>query len=194
MRGLASDASYIRSVLDSVPGPLVLVGHSYGGSVSQAAAACPRVRALVHVAAFVPDIGESAAELPDRFPGSTLGRATTPRSYPLPGGGTGEELLIKRHLFREQFAAGVPVPTTQVMASGRRPITVAALREKATATAWRRIPSWYLVATEDRNIPPAAERWMTERAGARTVTVRAPHAVAVSHPRAVTELILNAAR
>jgi pimeloyl-ACP methyl ester carboxylesterase len=195
LRGLASDASYIRSVLDSVGGPIVLVGHSYGGSViSQSAAECPRVKALVYIAAFVPDVGESALELTNRYPGSTLAQATTTQSYPLPGGGTGEELIIRKDLFREQFSAGVPVPTAQVMAAGQRPITLAALQEKATAAAWKKIPSWYLVATEDRNIPPAAEQWMAERAGARTTTVRAPHAVAVSDPAPVTDLILRAVR
>ncbi|MFI0717428.1 alpha/beta fold hydrolase [Streptomyces inhibens] len=194
LRGLASDAAYIRSVLDSIPGPIVLVGHSYGGSViSQAAAEFPRVKALVYVAAFVPDIGESALELTNKYPGSTLAQATSAQPCPLPGGGTGEELIIKKELFREQFAAGVPVPTAQVMAAGQRPITVAALQEKTTAAAWKKIPSWYLVATEDRNIPPAAEQWMADRAGARTITVRAPHAVAVSDPGPVTDLILRAA-
>lgn len=195
LRGLASDSAYIRSVLDSVTGPIVLVGHSYGGAViSQAAADAPQVKALVYIAAFVPDIGESALQLTDKFPGSTLGQATATQHYPLPDGGQGEELVIKKDLFRKQFAAGVPRPTAQVMAAGQRPITLAALREQATAAAWKRIPSWYLVATEDRNIPPAAERWMAERARAHTVSVRAPHAAAVSDPGPVTGLILRAVR
>ncbi|MFE0920473.1 alpha/beta fold hydrolase [Streptomyces nigra] len=195
LRGLASDAAYIRSVLDSVTGPIVLVGHSYGGAVISAAAAeAPQVKALVYVAAFVPEVGESALQLTDTFPGSTLGQATATQYYPLPGGGQAEELVIKRELFREQFAAGVPARITQVMAAGQRPITLAALQEPATAAAWKKIPSWYLVATEDRNIPPAAERWMAKRARAHTVTVRAPHAVSVSDPGPVTDLILRAAR
>ncbi|SCF84882.1 alpha/beta fold hydrolase [Streptomyces sp. Ncost-T10-10d] len=195
LRGLASDSAYIRSVLDSVTGPIVLVGHSYGGAViSQAAADAPQVKALVYIAAFVPDIGESALQLTDKFPGSTLGQATATQYYPLPDGGQGEELVIKKDLFRKQFAAGVPRTTAQVMAAGQRPITLAALQEPATAAAWKRIPSWYLVATEDRNIPPAAERWMAERSRSRTVTVRAPHAAAVSDPGPVTGLILRAVR
>ncbi|WP_327276425.1 alpha/beta hydrolase [Streptomyces sp. NBC_01224] len=195
LRGLASDSAYIRSVLDSVTGPIVLVGHSYGGAViSQAAADAPQVKALVYIAAFVPDIGESALQLTDKFPGSTLGQATATQYYPLPDGGQGEELVIKKDLFRKQFAAGVTRATAQVMAAGQRPITLAALQEPATAAAWKRIPSWYLVATEDRNIPPAAERWMAERARARTVTVRAPHAASVSDPGPVTGLILRAVR
>ena len=193
LRGLTSDAAYIGIVLDSVAGPIVLVGHSHGGSViSLAAAGRTRVKALVYIAAFVPEIGESALELTDKYPGSTLAQATSAQYYPLPGGGQGEELVIEKKLFREQFAAGVT--TAQVMAVGQRPIALAALQEKATAAAWKKIPSWYLVATEDRNIPPAAEQWMAERAGAHTIRVRAPHAVAVSDPSPVTELILRAVR
>ncbi|MGW2277182.1 alpha/beta fold hydrolase [Streptomyces sp. NPDC001770] len=195
LRGLESDAAYIRSVLDSVQGPVVLVGHSYGGSViSIAASGAPQVKALVYIAAFVPDIGESALELTGKFPGSTLGEATTTQHYPLPGGGQGEELIIEQHLFEGQFAAGVPAGTARVMAVGQRPIALAALQGKATAAAWKEIPSWYLVATEDRNIPPAAEEWMAERAGAHTVGVSAPHAVSVSDPGPVTDLILRAVR
>ncbi|MGW2839397.1 alpha/beta fold hydrolase [Streptomyces sp. NPDC001493] len=195
LRGLESDAAYIRSVLDSVSGPVVLVGHSYGGSViSIAASGAPQVKALVYIAAFVPDIGESALELTGKFPGSTLGEATTTQSYPLPDGGQGEELIIEQHLFEKQFAAGVPAATALVMSVGQRPIALAALQGKATAAAWKEIPSWYLVATEDRNIPPAAEEWMAERAGAHTVSVSAPHAVSVSDPGPVTDLILRAVR
>ncbi|WP_309049778.1 alpha/beta hydrolase [Streptomyces sp.] len=195
LRGLASDSAYIRSVLDSVTGPVVLAGHSYGGAViSQTAAGAPQVKALVYIAAFIPDVGESALQLTDKFPGSTLGQATATQYYPLPGGGQGEELVIKKDLFRKQFAAGVPRTTAQVMAAGQRPITLAALQEPATAAAWKSIPSWCLVATQDRNIPPAAERWMAKRARAHTVTVRAPHAAAVSDPDPVTGLILRAVR
>ncbi|CAL9280563.1 alpha/beta fold hydrolase [Streptomyces sp. SudanB182_2057] len=195
LRGLASDAAYIRSVLDSVTGPVVLAGHSYGGAViSQAVSDAPHVKALVYIAAFVPEVGESALQLTGKFPGSTLGQATVTQNYPLPGGGQGEELIIRKDLFRRQFAAGVPLRTAQVMAAGQRPITLAALQEPATAAAWKTIPSWYLVATEDRNIPPAAERWMAARARARTVAVRAPHAVSVSDPGPVTDLILSAVR
>ncbi|MCG8965238.1 MULTISPECIES: alpha/beta fold hydrolase [Streptomyces] len=195
LRGLASDAAYVRSVLDSIEGPVVLVGHSYGGSViSRAAVGAASVKALVYVAAFVPDVGESAASLAALYPGSSLGDTTVAQKYPLPGGGQGDELVIRQDLFRQQFAAGVPRVTAQTMAVGQRPITVAALEERATAAAWKSLPVWYLIATEDRNIPPAAQRWMAGRAGARTVAVRAPHAAAVSDPRAVTELIRSAAR
>ncbi|MFB7779555.1 alpha/beta fold hydrolase [Streptomyces bauhiniae] len=194
LRGLAGDAAYIRSVLDSIEGPVVLVGHSYGGSViSRAAVGAAQVKALVYIAAFVPEVGESAAELTDKFPGSSLAKNTVVQKYPLPGGGQGDELVIRQDLFRHQFAAGVNRTTAEVMAVGQRPIAVAALQDRATAAAWKNIPSWYLVATEDLNIPPAAQRWMAARANAHTTTVRAPHAASVSDPCAVTELILGAA-
>ncbi|MEV5611781.1 alpha/beta hydrolase [Streptomyces sp. NPDC052225] len=195
LRGLASDAAYIRSVLDSIEGPIVLAGHSYGGAViSQAAAGHPRVRALVYIAAFVPEIGESALGLTGKFPGSTLGEAVTEQTYPLPSGGEGTELVIRKDVFRQQFADGVSTTTAQIMAATQRPIALAALQETATAAAWKEIPSWYLVATQDRNIPPAAEVWMAHRAQARTESVRASHAVSVTDPATVTRLILRAVR
>ncbi|MFQ6146824.1 alpha/beta fold hydrolase [Streptomyces seoulensis] len=196
LRGLSSDAAYLRSVLDTVKGPVILVGHSYGGSViSQAAAGDPEVKALVYVAAFIPNVGESSSELAAKFPGSTLGDTLNTSSYPLPDGGTGTELTIKQNLFRHQFAADVPAATAAVMAATQRPVTTLALDEKATKAAWKDIPSYAVVAGQDRNIPAKAEQWMANRAGARTVTIDgASHAVAVSHPAAVTDLILRAAR
>ncbi|CAL9330562.1 hypothetical protein SUDANB145_00057 [Streptomyces sp. enrichment culture] len=195
LRGVAADAAHIRSVVDSVDGPVLLAGHSYGGSViSRAAVGSAQVKGLVYVAAFVPDAGESAAELSGKYPGSSLADTTVSQTYPLTGGGTGDELVIRQDLFRHQFAAGVPRTTADTMAAGQRPITVAALNEKATAAAWKTLPTWYLIATEDRNIPPRAQRWMATRAKAHTVAVHAPHAVTVSAPRAVADLLDKAAR
>ncbi|MEV2271186.1 alpha/beta fold hydrolase [Nonomuraea africana] len=196
LRGLSSDAAYLRSVLDTVQGPVVLVGHSYGGSViSQAAAGDPDVKALVYIAAFIPDAGESAGELAGKFPGSTLGETLSKASYPLPGGGTGTELTIKQDRFRKQFAADVPATTAAIMAATQRPVSTLALEEKATKAAWKDIRSYALIAGQDYNIPPKAQQWMAERADARTVSVKgASHAVSVSEPAAVTDLIRRAAR
>ncbi|MFC9386991.1 alpha/beta hydrolase [Streptomyces venezuelae] len=195
LRGLAADTAYLRSVLAAVDGPVVLVGHSYGGAViSGAAVGNSRVKALVYIAAFTPDKGESAADLAAKFPGSTLGDAVNPQSYPLPGGGTGTELVIERAKFHRQFAADVPVSDAAVMAATQRPVATAALEEKAGAAAWKTIPSWALIATADKNIPPAAERWMARRAGSHITEVDASHAVAVSRPAVVTHVILAAAR
>ncbi|MET8751049.1 alpha/beta hydrolase [Streptomyces sp. NPDC004667] len=193
LRGLAADTAYLRSVLAAVEGPVVLVGHSYGGAViSGAALGDIRVKALVYIAAFTPDKGESAAELAAKFPGSTLGDTVNPRSYPLPGGGTGTELVIERAQFHRQFAADVPAADAAVMAATQRPVATAALEEKAGEAAWKTIPSWALIVTADKNIPPAAERWMARRAGSHITEVDASHAVAVSRPAVVADVILDA--
>ncbi|MER7048618.1 alpha/beta fold hydrolase [Streptomyces jumonjinensis] len=195
LRGLADDTAYLRGVLAGVDGPVVLVGHSYGGSViSGAAAGDSRVKALVYIAAFTPDKGESAAQLAAEFPGSTLGETVNPQSYPLPGGGTGTELVIDRAEYHRQFAADVPAADAAVMAATQRPVSTVALEEKAGEAAWKTIPSWALIATADKNIPPAAERWMARRAGSHTTEVDASHAVVVSRPAVVTDVILDAAR
>ncbi|WP_329123156.1 alpha/beta fold hydrolase [Streptomyces sp. NBC_01353] len=195
LRGLADDTAYLRGVLAGVDGPVVLVGHSYGGAViSGAAVGDSRVKALVYIAAFTPDKGESAAQLAAKFPGSTLGETVNPQPYPLPGGGIGTELVIDQAKYHRQFAADVPTADAAVMAATQRPVATAALEEKAGGAAWKTIPSWALIATADKNIPPAAERWMARRAGSHTTEVDASHAVAVSRPGVVTDVILDAAR
>lgn len=195
LRGLAGDAEYLRSVLTSLHGPIVLVGHSYGGAViSQAAVGDPRVKALAFVAAYAPAVGESALGLSSKFPGSTLGPALKNVPFPLPGGGTGTDQYIKADKFHDQFAADVPTSVTDLMAATQRPVAASALTEKATKAAWKTIPSWTLITTEDRNIPPASQRFMAQRAHAHTIEVRASHAVAVSRPDAVTRVIEQAAR
>ncbi|MFC8590421.1 alpha/beta fold hydrolase [Streptomyces atroolivaceus] len=196
LRGPATDAAYLRSILDHIDGPVVLVGHSYGGTViSQAAAGLEgKVKALVYVAAFLPDTGESSLGLTNKFPGSTLGQAIDSVNYSLPEGGQGADVYIKPEKFRSQFAADVPTDKARLMAAGQRPIAAAALEEKSTQAAWKTIPSWSLVTTEDRNIPVAAQRYMSARAKARTTTIDASHAVSVSRPEAVVRIVEQAAR
>ncbi|MEU7965399.1 alpha/beta hydrolase [Streptomyces sp. NPDC049097] len=196
LRGLADDAAYVASVLEGVQGPVVLAGHSYGGAViSEAAVGNTQVKALVYIAAFTPDEGESALELSGKFPGSTLGAALTPVPFPLDGGtGTGTDLYIEPAKFHDQFAADVPEPVAALMAATQRPVAASALEEKASAAAWKTIPSFSLIATEDYNIPSAAQQFMAERAHAHTVEVKASHAVAVSRPDAVARLIEQAAQ
>jgi pimeloyl-ACP methyl ester carboxylesterase len=192
LRGLSSDAAYVRNVINSVPGPIVLAGHSYGGAVmTNAAAGDPDVKALVYIAAFAPDKGESALELSNKFPGSTLGDTLAP--VPL-GDGT-NDLYIRQDLFRQQFAADVPKRQAALMAVTQRPVRDAALSEGSGEPAWKKTPSWFLIAGADRNIPVAAQRWMAERAGSRaTIEIRkASHAVGVSNPGPVTDLIVRAA-
>ncbi|MET8948762.1 alpha/beta hydrolase [Streptomyces sp. NPDC004542] len=195
LRGPAADAAYLRSVLDRVHGPVVLVGHSYGGTVISEAAVGreKQVKALVYVAAFLPDEGETSLELSNRFPGSTLGAAVEAVPYALPDGGHGNDLYIKSDKFRAQFAADVPRGQAALMAATQRPVAASALEEPSVGAAWKRIPSWSLIATQDFNIPPAAQRFMSERAHAHTVEVKASHAVAVSRPDSVARLVRQAA-
>lgn len=195
LRGLHSDAEYLGSVLDSVSGPIVLAGHSYGGSVmSQSAVDRPNVKALVYIASFILEPGETTAQLAAEFPGAQLGPALSSVPITMPDGGDGTDLYIEQEEFQRVFAADVAPETAALMAATQRPITDAALNEPATAAAWKTIPSWNLVTTADLAIPAEAMRFMGERAGAHTVEVDASHAVTVSQPGAVADLIAESAR
>lgn len=145
------------------------------------------------VAAFMPDEGESAVDLAGKFPGSTLGEALRPVPITLPDGSRTADLYIEKGKFHHQFAADVPEETASVMAATQRPVTNAALTEAASAPAWKEIPSWVLVATEDLNIPLQTQTFMAERAKATALTVTASHAVGVSLPGDVARLINEAA-
>ncbi|MET0899059.1 MAG: alpha/beta hydrolase [Mycobacterium sp.] len=194
LRGLSTDADYVRSVVDGVPGPVVLAGHSYGGSVmSQAADGLPNVKALVYIASFILEAGESTGELAGKFPGAELGPALDKVPFPLAGGETADDLYIKQDQFRRVFAADVPEDLTALMAATQRPIAAAALEEPATKTAWKTIPSWNMVTTEDLAIPAESMRFMGERAKSTNVEIEASHAVTVSQPEAVADLINQAA-
>jgi pimeloyl-ACP methyl ester carboxylesterase len=193
LRGLKSDAAYVATVLASIKGPIVLVGHSYGGSViTNAATGNANVKALVFVDGTAPDTGESASDLSGKFPGGTLGPALAP-PVQLPDGG--KDLYIQRERYRAQFAADVPDPQAQLMFATQRPVTQAALDEASGAPAWKTIPSWFIYGSLDLNIPPAAHAFMAKRAGAKeTIEVKgASHVVMVSHPDEVAKMIVRAA-
>ena len=193
LRGVRSDAAQIGALVDSIEGPVILVGHSYGGLViGEAATGMSNVKALVFVAAFAADTGETAALLSGKFPGGTLGPTLAP-PVPLPGGGM--DLYIKQEDFAAQFAADVPASAAKVMAAEQRPIVDAAFKEAVSKPAWHTIPSWFIYGEMDRNIPAALQVFMAERAGAKqTVVVKgASHVVMVSNPRKVAEVIEAAA-
>jgi pimeloyl-ACP methyl ester carboxylesterase len=171
---------------------VVLVGHSYGGPViTEAANGNGNVKALVYVAAFAPDTGESSLTLSAKFPGSTLGNALMPVA--LPDGN--EDLYIQVDKFHAQFAADVPAAQAHVMALTQRPITLSALGEPSGVVAWKTIPSYMIYGSADRNIPAAVMKFMAERAKAKkTVIVEgASHALMVSQPDKVASLIEDAA-
>ena len=193
LRGLKNDAAELTSLLTSIEGPVVLVGHSYGGMlISNAAHGNGQIQALVFVAAFAPDEGETAAQLASRFPGSTLGETLTPVA--LADGGT--DLYIQQERFHAQFAADLPESQAHLMAASQRPITELALNEPSDAPTWKTVPSWFIWGDGDQNIPPAALRWMAERAGGRELVevAGASHALAVSRAELVADLILQAAQ
>jgi pimeloyl-ACP methyl ester carboxylesterase len=196
LRGIASDAAYLRSVLATISGPIVLVGHSYGGAViTNAASGNPNVKALVYIAAFAPDEGETLGAANAGSQDTLLTPdALDIRPYPLPGGGTGADAYIKLDRFHEIFAADLPTPVTDVMARTQRPLDAGVLQEPTHDPAWKTIPSWFLLPTEDRVIGTDAERAMAVRAGSQIVEVRASHAVLVSQPTKVTKLIEEAAQ
>ncbi|MGQ4379679.1 alpha/beta hydrolase, partial [Streptomyces sp. SAS_267] len=193
LRGLDSDAAYVSSLLDSVSGPVVLVGHSYGGEViTNAAVGHANVRALVYIAAFAPDQGESGLALVGLNPGSRLGEALVVRPYAVAGGG-GADGYVDPAKFRTVMAADLRGSDTELLAAQQRPVDLAALQAPSGVPAWKTIPSWYLVAGADRAIPAATEKFMARRAGARTVVVDgASHLVMLSHPGRVENLIVQA--
>ncbi|MET8956864.1 alpha/beta fold hydrolase [Streptomyces sp. NPDC004393] len=194
LRGLASDAEYLKSYLASVKGPIVLVGHSYGGSViSQAAAGNHNVKALVYIAAFAQDKGETVTELNSKFPATELGTALNPVPFPLPGGGTGTDLYVKTDKFHDVFAADAPKSVTDLAAVTQRPVSASVFDEKPTEAAWKTIPCWDLITTQDKAINPDEQRFMAKRAHAHTMEVNSSHAAPVSHPGAVTRIIEQAA-
>jgi pimeloyl-ACP methyl ester carboxylesterase len=192
LRGLASDAEAVGDVVRSVEGPVLLVAHSYGGAViSNVDRDCGEITGLVYVAAFAPEHGESCNALAMRFPGSSLGDALRP--VPRRNGTT--DLRIAPELFHEQFAADVAEAETARMAVTQRPATLEALEEPSgDSPLWKELPSWFLIAKEDRNIPADLQRYMADRAGARrAVEIAASHAAAVSQAEATADLVLEAA-
>jgi pimeloyl-ACP methyl ester carboxylesterase len=194
LRSVQGDAAAVSSIVKSVKGPVVLVGHSYGGSViSSAANGNPNVKSLVYVAAFAPEQGETALELSGRFPGGTLGQAL---AEPVANPDGGKDFYIQQDKFHQQFAADVPKAQAQLMAVAQRPIAEAALTEAAGAPAWKNLPSYFIYGSGDKNIPAAALGFMAERAKSRkTVEIKnASHVVMTSNPAAVARLIEDAAQ
>ena len=197
LRGLSSDAAYLSSYLHTISGPVVLVGHSYGGAVTtNAATGNPAVKALVFVDAFAPDEGETIVQLATAQPGSAIGGDPTTvfDPVPIPGASGDVDLYVKKSIFADAFANDLPPRTAAVLGAVQRPIAFSALVTPSGAPAWETIPSWYLVGTEDHIIPAAEQRLMAARAHAHTVEISASHLAMISHPGPVTRLIIDAAK
>ncbi|MFH8791042.1 alpha/beta fold hydrolase [Streptomyces sp. NPDC017941] len=195
LRGLTADAAYLASVLAQVEGPAVLVGHSYGGALITVAGAAENVVALVYVAAWAPHEGESLGRLQGSFPASPLTGNLKEWTYPLRDGASAVEVTIEETAFPEVFAADVSAEVAGVLAAAQRPLATAALTEAASAAAWRTKPSWALVAGADRTLSPEVQRFCAARAGAVVVELPdASHAVVLSEPTRVADLIRDAVR
>ncbi len=198
LRGLTSDSAYIANFLQSINGPIILVGHSYGGAViTNAATGNPNVKALVYIDAFAPDQGESLTSLSSvpppagQSPSCLAGDPTTIFNFvPLTGGDV--DLYVKQSLFPSCFANDLPPSEGAVLASTQRAFALSALPQTSGVPAWKTIPSFYLVGTIDKVIPPFAQLIMAQRANAIIVQVRASHLVMISHPEAVVGLINQA--
>jgi pimeloyl-ACP methyl ester carboxylesterase len=193
LRSLSGDAAYVSGILKTIQGPVVLVGHSYGGSViSNAAVGNDNVKALVFVAGFALDAGESSFGLNGKFPGTTLGAAIAP---PVPLAGGGNDLYVKQSEFRGPFAADLPSAAVKLAAATQRPLTDVAGSEPSGEPAWKTLPSWFIYGSADNAIAPAAHAFMAARAKARRVQVikGASHVVMISHPGEVAKMIREAA-
>jgi len=191
LRGIASDSSYLTGVLAGIPGPKVLVGHSYGGAIITQLASTPDIKALVYVGAFIPQAGETVGELNAKYPGSEIGPDTT--STITYAGGV--DLAMRPESFRTVFADDLPRREQSLLGASQRPIAASAFTEKIGKSAPAALPKYAIVPTRDRAIAPAAELWMAQRAGAKIVKVEgASHLVMISEPTPVTNLIKQAAR
>jgi len=193
LRGLAMDADAIARYTTSIDGPIVLVGHSYGGAViSQAAPSVKDVRGLVFLSAFAPDEGESCASVQEPFPPALLASTLMPSPYDAPGAAGGPDFFIKIADFHETFCADLPDDVAASMAVSQRPLSAAAFTENATAAGWKSIPSWFLVSEKDNAIAPDAERFMAERMNATTESVDGSHAAFIARPDVAAALVLKA--
>jgi pimeloyl-ACP methyl ester carboxylesterase len=193
LRELESDAEAVSDVVRSIDGPVVLVAHSYGGAViTNVDPDAGEITGLVYVNGLAPEAGETAFDLAGKFPGSTTGDAVRP--IPRTDGTT--DLVLAPELFRDNFCADVPEAQAARMAVTQRPATQEALTEPSGDPLWKRVPSWFVLGEQDRNLPPALHRFLAERADARD-TVEIPgasHAISVSQPEATAEVILEAAK
>ena len=194
LMGVAIDAAYLRSVLDRIQGPVILAAHSYGGAVITEAGTDPKVKGLVYAAAVMPAAGEAASNLLERFPGSTFPTSVEAVTYSLPDGTSGTYLLYQADKFHSNVAADVPASEAAMMLATQRPMNLAALTETLTSAAWASKPSWQIRTLQDLAIPLAEQKFEADRAKSHVVEVNASHAVTVSNPDVVADVIVQAAR
>jgi len=196
LRGLASDSAYVASAIAQIPGPVLAVGHSYGGAViTNAATSATNVVGLVYVAAFAPEENEVIGEVEGTSRDSALGTALLQRQYPIgDNGGTATELCVNPEDFHQVFAGDLPEAQSAVLGASQRPVAAAAFDERSGVPAWKTLPSWAVVATGDKAAGSDVIRAMAKRANAETLELDGSHLIMVSQAQAVTDVILNALR
>ena len=194
LRSLSGDSAYIASVVNQIPGPVLLVAHSYGGAVISAAAPqAKNVVGLVYVAAFIPDEGETLQSLAEQATDSLVGPALRPAQFPMgEGEEPGVEFYIDPARFHEVFAADLPEEDAAVLAASQRPLSAASFGEPIGPVGWKSLPSWAAISPNDLVIGPAGERLMAERSGAEIVEIDGSHVFMISQSQAVADLILRA--
>jgi pimeloyl-ACP methyl ester carboxylesterase len=196
LRGVGVDSAYLASVVKQIDGPVLLVGHSYGGAlISNAATKVDNVIGLVFVAAFAPDTDEVLGDIAAESKDSILMTAQVQRTYPTgKDGETAPEFFIDPAKLREVFAADIPEERTEVMAATQRPVAAAAFTDRSGPPAWKTLPSWAVVATADKAAGTDLVQSMARRAGAEITEIESSHVVMISQPQAVTEVIVKAAK
>ena len=193
LRGISADSSYLASVLEQTPGPIIAVGHSYGGAViSNAATGNDDVVGLVFVAAFAPDAGENLGEAGAQSKDSVLGAALVPRQYPTDDGGSATEFFIDPAKVRDAFAGDLSDQQAALIAATQRPVSELGFSESNGPPAWKHVPSWAVVATGDKAAGADLVRSMAERANATITEVEGSHVIMISQPDAVAQVILQA--
>jgi pimeloyl-ACP methyl ester carboxylesterase len=195
LRGITIDSAYTASFLKQVPGPVLAVGHSYGGAViSNAATGAPNVVGLVFVAAFAPDEGENLGEVENGSKDSVLGTALVPLRYPIGDGTeTAVEFAIDPAKFHDAFAADLPAGQASLMAATQRPVAELAFTESSGPPAWKHLPSWTVLATADKAAGTDVIRSQAERAGATITEAHGSHVIMVSQPQIVADVIMTVA-
>ena len=193
LRGITADAAYIAAALAQIEGPVLAVGHSYGGAViTNAAANAKNVLGLVYVAAFAPDEGENLGVVEAGSKDSVLNSALVPRTYPTAGGGSATEFYIDPAKARDAFAGDLSDEQAALIAATQRPVSELGFSEPNGPPAWKHLPSWAVVATGDKAAGTDVTRSMAERAGAKITEVAGSHVIMISQPQAVTNVILGA--
>lgn len=193
LRGINYDADYIASLVSQIPGPVVLVGHSYGGAViTNAGSRADNVRALVYVGAFIPDEGETLQALADQATDSQVLPALRPAQYPSGTDEPGLEFTIDPASFHAIFCADLPAEQAAILAVSQRPLAGGSFGEPTENPAWKTLPTWAVISPSDFIIGPSGERFMAERAGATITEIDASHAMMISQPQAIADVILTA--